>query len=90
MFFNFVRKLVLVFFFQLQLSSLKNLVFQILFQLIVQVNRTDGAGVPDGSNDGKEENGAQVIKKQPVGHEISSVQDDGRKHVKEEDLRSER
>ena len=50
------------------------------------MNRTDGAGVPDGSNDGKEENGAQVIKKQPVGHEISSVQDDGRQHVQEEDV----
>lgn len=51
---------------------------------------TNGHAVPDGTHDGKDENGTQVIKEETVGHEIASIQDNGRKHVQEEDIGGER
>ena len=51
---------------------------------------TDGDGVPDGADDGEEEDGAQVVEEEPVGHEVAGVQDDGRQHVEEERLGRQR
>ena len=36
---------------------------------------------------GEEENGAEMVEKEPIGHEITGVQYDGWQHTKEEDGR---
>lgn len=45
---------------------------------------TDRNRVPDGTDDCKKEDGTQVVEKEPVGHKVSRVKDDGREHVEEE------
>jgi len=45
---------------------------------------TDGYYVPDCAYNGEKEDGAQMIKEEPIGHEITGIQDDGWEHVEEE------
>ncbi len=49
------------------------------------LNYTNGDGVEEGAHDRKEEYSSQMIEKRSIGHEISSIQDDGRQHTEEED-----
>ena len=50
---------------------------------------TDGQHVEDGSYHGHEEDCAQVVEEQPVGHEVARVQDDRGQHEEEEGVRGE-
>lgn len=51
---------------------------------------TNAARVPNSSDDSEQKNGAKVIKKQAIWHEISGIENDRRKHVQEERGRRER
>ena len=51
---------------------------------------TNGDGVPQGADNGEEENGAQMVEKGSIGHEIAGVEDDGRQHVEEEGVGRQR
>ena len=45
--------------------------------------------VKDGPHHGHQEDGAELVKKQPVGHEVTSLTNDGGEEEEEEDVRSE-
>ena len=50
---------------------------------------TDGDHIEDCSHHCHQEDGAEMIKKQSVWHEVTGIQDDGRQHEQEEDVGSE-
>lgn len=50
----------------------------------------DGQRVEDGADHGEQQDRAQVVEEEPVGHEVAGVQDDGRQHVQEEDVGRQR
>lgn len=51
---------------------------------------TDGHGVEDGADDSEHQDGDQVVKKWPVGHEVACVQHNRGQHVQEEHVGGER
>ena len=46
---------------------------------------TDSEGVENGSDNGEQENGSQVIEKETIGHEVPGIEDDRWEHAEEED-----
>ena len=46
--------------------------------------------VEDGAGNCHEEDGAEMVKEESVGHEVSGIKDDRGKHEKEEDVRCQR
>jgi len=51
---------------------------------------TDGSYVEDGSDHRHQQDGAQVVEEQSVGHKVARVQDNRWKHVEEEGIGSQR
>lgn len=49
------------------------------------LNYTYSDGVKEGAHHRKKEYSSQMIEKRPIGHKVSSIQDDGRQHTEEED-----
>jgi len=50
---------------------------------------TDGGYVEDGSDHRHQQNGAQVVEEQSIGHKVACVQDDRGQHVEEEGVRGQ-
>ena len=50
---------------------------------------TNGEHVEDGADDGHEQDGAKLVKEEPVWHEVAGLPDDWRQEEEEEDVRGE-
>ena len=48
---------------------------------------TYGYRVPNGTENGKQQDGTEMIEKESIGHEITGIEDNGWQHVEEESRR---
>lgn len=50
---------------------------------------TNGGNIEDGSDHRHEQDGAQVVEEQSIGHKVTGVQDNRRQHIEEECVRGQ-